>query len=283
MPPAPGRSSLCLPARTNKTPTPDVVLTGSSMSCLFSTTARNIASLRMPSRNFLVDGKQTRDAICVHSWRIVMRYCVLLALLCVAASPTWKDVPFGKKTLLLHPQCEPLPFEHLGPFVKRSDGAVLAVDDSRMLVSKDNGKTWEPRALFADTKKYQCRGERTLMKTRDGVLVLAFLNLKEMVLRWDQKKGGPQPGCRCPVYVVRSTDDGETWEEPQKLQDGWCGALRTMIQLRSGRLVLGCQVGVTDPGRHVCFTYASDDEGKTWKKSNVIDLGAYGGYGDHGG
>jgi len=212
-----------------------------------------------------------------------MRYFVLLALLCVAASPAWKEVPVGKKTLLIHPKCESLPFEHLGPFMKRSDGAVLAVDDSHMLLSKDNGKTWEPRALFADTKKYQCRGERTLMKTRDGVLVLAFLNLKEMVLRWDQKKGGPQPGCRCPVYVVRSTDDGETWEEPQKLQDGWCGALRTMIQLRSGRLVLGCQVGVTDPGRHVCFTYASDDEGKTWKKSNVIDLGAYGGYGDHGG
>ena len=56
-----------------------------------------------------------------------------------------------------------------------------------------------------------------------------------------------------------------------------------MIQLRSGRVVLGCQAAVANPGRHVCFSYASDDEGQSWTKSPVIDLGAYGGYGDHGG
>ncbi|MBI5820409.1 MAG: exo-alpha-sialidase [Verrucomicrobia bacterium] len=212
-----------------------------------------------------------------------MRYLVLLAFVCSAAMADWNKVEFGNKTLLLHPKAQALPTTLLGPFAKRGDGGIVAVDDSRALVSKDGGKTWEPRPLFADNKKFQCRGERTLLRTRDGVLVLAFLNVKEMVLRWDQKKGGPQPECRIPVYVTRSHDDGETWEEPQKVQDGWCGALRTMIQLRSGRLVMGCQVAVANPGRHVSFSYVSDDEGKTWKKSNVIDLGKYGGYGDHGG
>ena len=43
-------------------------------------------------------------------------------------------------------------------------------------------------------------------------------------------------------------------------------ALRTMIQLKSGRVVLGCQDAVANPGRHVCLSYASDDEGKTWKE-----------------
>jgi hypothetical protein len=56
-----------------------------------------------------------------------------------------------------------------------------------------------------------------------------------------------------------------------------------MTQLTSGRVLLGCQDARKDPGRHVCFTYASDDEGETWTQSNVIDLGKYGGYGDHGG
>ncbi|MBI5396415.1 MAG: exo-alpha-sialidase [Verrucomicrobia bacterium] len=212
-----------------------------------------------------------------------MRCFALLALVCAAAAPAWNKVEFGKKTLLLHPKCEPLPATLLGPFAKRSDGAVLAVDDQRVMVSKDEGKTWTPRPLFADTNKFQCRGERALLRTREGTMILAFLNVKEMVLRWNQAKGGPQPGMRIPVYVTRSSDDGETWEEPRMLQDGYCGALRTMIQLRSGRVVLGCQVAVSDPGRHVCFSYASDDEGRTWKKSNVIDLGKYGGYGDHGG
>ena len=204
-------------------------------------------------------------------------------LVCAGAVPAWNRVPFGNKTLLLDPRCEPLPAKHLGPFAKRGDGSVLAVDDSRVWFCQADGRTWESRPLFTDPNRYQCRSERALLRTRDGVLVLAFLNQKEMVLRWDQRQGGPQPECRLPVYVTRSADDGETWEEPRRGQEGWCGALRTMIQLPSGRLVLGCQLAVTNPGRHVCFTYASDDEGRTWKQSNVIDLGAYGGYGDHGG
>lgn len=212
-----------------------------------------------------------------------MRYLILLALVYSTAMADWNKVECGGKTLLLHPKALPLPTTLLGPFAKRADGGIVAADDSRVFVNKDGGKSWEPRTLFSDTKRFECRGERTLLRTREGVLVLAFLNMKEMVLRWDQKKGGPQPACRIPVYVTRSTDDGESWEEPRKVQDGWCGALRTMLQLRSGRLVMGCQVAVANPGRHVCFSYASDDEGKTWKKSNVIDLGKYGGYGDHGG
>jgi hypothetical protein len=212
-----------------------------------------------------------------------MRHLILLSLVCSAAIADWNKAEFRDKTLLLHPKAQPLPTTLLGPFAKRGDGGIVAADDSRVLVSKDGGKTWEPRRLFADTGKFQCREERTLLRTREGTLVLAFLNLKEMTLRWDQKKGGPQPECRLPVYVTRSTDDGESWEEPQKAQDGWCGALRTMVQSRSGRLVMGCQVAVDNPGRHVSFSYVSDDEGKTWKKSNVIDLGKYGGYGDHGG
>jgi len=212
-----------------------------------------------------------------------MAHPLLLALACTFAAPAWDEVDFNGKTILLHPNCRPLATTLLGPFVKLGDGSVLAVDADRVMVSSDDGQSWEARPLFDDRGKFQCRGERAALRTRDGTLIVAFLNVKEMVFRWDQQRGGPQPGCRLPVYVVRSTDDGRTWHEPQLIQDGYCGALRTMIQLRSGRVVLGSQVAVADPGRHVCFTCVSDDEGRTWKQSNVIDLGKYGGYGDHGG
>ncbi|NLF70330.1 MAG: hypothetical protein GX575_14920 [Candidatus Anammoximicrobium sp.] len=208
----------------------------------------------------------------------------LLLVLVTAADPAdWQEVPFGGKMILLHPQVQPLPAAHLGPFVTRGDGKVLAADNERVLIREVDGQTWSPKALFKQPDQYQCREERTLLRTRDGVLILAFMNRREQVFRWDQKQGGPQPGCRLPVYVVRSLDEGETWEAPRLVQDGYCGALRTMIQLRSGRVVLGCQQAVADPGRHVCMTYVSDDEGQTWKRSNLIDLGDYGGYGDHGG
>ncbi|MCX7887457.1 MAG: exo-alpha-sialidase, partial [Verrucomicrobiae bacterium] len=185
--------------------------------------------------------------------------------------------------LLLHPRCEPLPFMHLGPFVTRCDGAVLTADDDCVWFSRDDGCSWQRARLFAEPAKYLCRGERALLLTRDGTLVLAFLNAREMAFRWDQTKGGPLPGCRLPVYVTRSTDDGETWQRPSKLQDGWCGALRTMIQLRSGRLVLGCHEAAANPGRNVCFSYVSDDDGLSWRKSNIIDLGEDSGCGEHGG
>ena len=208
---------------------------------------------------------------------------LVIALVCCSAAPEWKETLQGNKKLLLHPKCEPLPSALMGPFVTLGDGGILAVDDQRVQISRDAGNTWSARPLFAEPDKFQCRGERVAFRTRDGTLLVAFLNVKEAVFKWDQAKGGPQPDCRLPVCVVRSVDDGRTWLAPQKLQDAYCGALRTMIQLRSGRLALGCQEAVANPGRHVCFTHVSDDEGKTWRKSNIIDLGKYGGYGDHGG
>ncbi len=185
--------------------------------------------------------------------------------------------------LQLHPKATPLPSDVLGPFVRLADGSVLAASPQDALFSKDEGRTWTKTRLFADPKKYTARGEAALLRTREGTIVMAFLNTPEAALHWNQKEGGPAADCRLPVYVVRSTDEGRTWLPPQKIQDGWCGAVRNMIQLRSGRLVLVSQVAVRDPGRHVSLTLVSDDQGATWRTSNIIDLGAYGGYGDHGG
>lgn len=189
----------------------------------------------------------------------------------------------AERQIILHPKCEALPFDLLGPFVKLGDGSVLAMDDAKVHVSRDDGKTWTARPLFKDTTTFTARFERAVLRTRGGVVVIAFTNQKESVFKWDRKNNQPLPENRCPVYVVRSVDDGKTWEEPRLVQDGYCGALRNMIQLRSGRIILGCQVAVSDPGRHVTSTYASDDDGEMWKQSNVIDLGKSGCYGDHGG
>ena len=191
--------------------------------------------------------------------------------------------PAAESKILLHDKAQPLPTRLLGPFVRLGSGQVLAVGDREVFLSADEGRTWSKRPLFADPKKFTCRTERCVLKTREGTILIAFTNVAELAFQWDQAKGGPQPGCRLPVYVVRSLDDGRTWQPPQLVQDGYCGALRGMIQLRSGRIILPSQYAVANPGRHVTVSYASDDEGSSWRKSNVIDLGDYGGYGDHGG
>jgi len=171
----------------------------------------------------------------------------------------------------------------MGPFIKRGDGAILAAGPRQASISRDDGHTWETRELFREPDKFESRGEGALFRTRDGTVLFAFLNKKEQRIHWDQKNGGPQPDCQLPVYVIRSLDDGETWEEPRRLQTGWSGAIRQMIQLRSGKIVLISQQAVRDPGRHVSFAYVSPDDGRTWQKGDIIDLGEYGGYGDHGG
>ena len=164
-----------------------------------------------------------------------------------------------------------------GPFVRVGDGAILGADERGALVSLDEGKTWTPRTIY-DHQRYRSRPERALLRTKEGVVLYAFLNENEKVFKWDDKLGGPLEGCRLPVYVARSGDDGRTWAAPVLLQEGWCGAVRQMIQLRSGRIVLISQVAKAHPGRHVTLVHLSDDLGKTWRVGADIDLGAEGNY-----
>ncbi|MEW6355145.1 MAG: sialidase family protein [Planctomycetota bacterium] len=181
----------------------------------------------------------------------------------------------------VHPKAEKMASPHMGPYVNLPDGRVLAAAEDRALISADEGKTWEAHPIFADTKKFYARPERALIRTKDGAIVFAFLNEREIARgEWKVDDKAALSKFYLPTYVTRSLDDGKTWEPPQKIQDGWCGAIRSLIQLKSGRLVLAGQDVAFDPGRHVVMTYVSDDNGKTWQKSNVIDIG---GSGSHGG
>ena len=182
----------------------------------------------------------------------------------------------------LHPKGEVLPFEHQGPFVTTEEGGVLAVGRTSAFVSLDDGKSWEAYPLFKDNQKYEARDERALTRLEDGTIVFAWMNERERKRGGPWGKGGEAETAKwvLPVYVSRSTDNGKTWSEPLLIQRGWCGAIRSMIQLESGRIVLVGQKVV--PWRHVSLTYVSDDGGKTWTASNLLDMETKDG-GDHGG
>ncbi|MHB8897156.1 MAG: exo-alpha-sialidase [Thermoguttaceae bacterium] len=197
-------------------------------------------------------------------------------LLTVAASATAAD------SIQMHPGAEALPFDHQGPFVATGDGGVLAVGSSQAFVSRDEGKSWQAYPLFHDNEKYLARDERALLRLRDGTVVFAWMNDRQRSQGGPWGQGGQAEVARwvLPVYVTRSTDDGQTWSEPLMIQEGWCGAIRSMIQLRSGRIVLVGQKVI--PWRHVSLTYVSDDQGRSWKASNLLDMETENG-GDHGG
>lgn len=172
-----------------------------------------------------------------------------------------------------------LPGLKMGPFVRLGDGRLLTVEGTNCLTSADEGKTWKSNPLFADSAKYEVRPERALIRTSQGVVILAFMNDREKHWTW-QDELGDAPGAVLPTYAMRSTDDGRTWEAPQKLHDDWSGCVRNILETKSGRVVFTAMKMLHNPGRHAVLTYCSDDQGQTWLASNVVDLG---GAGHHGG
>lgn len=182
------------------------------------------------------------------------------------------------------PRCTPLPEKLLGPFVRIDDETILAIDQAETYLSSDNGKTWsDPRPLFDEkqTKELHLKvsNERAMFRTKDGTIIAAFMNLNERNWTWNNSIFDA-PDAKLPTYVMRSLDDGKTWQDIQKLHDDWSGAVRDMIQLKDGRVIFTAMKMLHNPGRHAVLTYSSDDEGETWKPSNLIDLG---GQGHHGG
>lgn len=184
---------------------------------------------------------------------------------------------------VLHPRAQPLPFGHQGPFVTTADGGVLCVDAQHALHSADEGRTWSTRPVFRDPAKYRISNERALLRTRKGVVVAAWMNLREQKSPPGWNWGGKNANWRefvLPTYVCRSLDDGRTWEEPLKLADPWCGCIHSMIETRSGRIVLVGQEIIPE-WRHATVVFVSDDQGASWKRSNLLDYGV--GAHDHAG
>jgi sialidase-1 len=212
----------------------------------------------------------------------------LMGVFLVATSlsnAVWGGSDRAATGLETHRKTKSLPTELLGPFVRLDARRLLAVDGDSAVISHDGGNSWkESHAIVpaADlyAKVFKISPERALCRLRDGTIVLAFMNLNETVFDWNAKKADTQPGARLPTYAVRSLDGGRTWRDLQMLHEDYTGAVRDMIQTKSGTVIFTSMQLRHDPGRHTVVTYVSRDSAKTWIRSNIIDLG---GAGHHGG
>ncbi len=188
--------------------------------------------------------------------------------------------------LTIHPRGESLPANQQGPFVTTTDGGILCIDAKEAHRSLDEGKTWTSTPLFRNPQQFQVSDERALLRTKEGTVISAWMNSRELSYPKGPKGwlwgGTPDEYSQwiLPTYVCRSFDDGVTWEEPILLQREWCGCIHSMIQTRSGRIVLVGQTIIPE-WRHTTVMYVSDDQGKSWQKSNMLDYGV--GQHDHAG
>lgn len=163
----------------------------------------------------------------------------------------------------LHANAEPGPGK-AGPFVRADDGSIVGLSGSSAYWSADAGKTWET-AQALDPEKYQIL-DYTIVRAGDGSLVAAFDNNKELKSgKWNV---GSPSDWELPLYTIRSADNGRTWSEPTPIQRDWVGAMRAMVTLKSGRIVLAAMA--IQPWNHVIPVYYSDDSGKSWTKTQTI-------------
>ena len=201
----------------------------------------------------------------------LLRSLAIVAIL-AAAHPV-----LGADDIRLEPRVEAMPRIKAAPYTRLADGSALTVEDKHAYITTDNGQTWlDPIPLFPNGPDLKVSNERVLTRTRDGAIIVGFMNLNSRNWGWDDAKNVPDRDVRLDTWTVRSLDEGRTWQDAQRVQGGWCGAVRDIIQTTSGRVVFVAQFLTDNPPRHVTRTFSSDDDGKTWKPSNILDLGGHG-------
>lgn len=205
-------------------------------------------------------------------------------------SATANFMPFGLSParnvnevsrITIHPVVKEMPDLKLGPFVRLADGGILTAEEQSAWITHDDGKTWSEHRIFPTGAPFRIKPERVVMRLRSGVILLVMNNWSVEKLSWNHQKNVPNPDMHRPTYLVRSFDEGKTWQAPQLLYDGYCGALRDAIQTRDGTVLIMGQELIFEDGRNSSRAYFSDDDGATWAKAPLLDVGKE--RGDHSG
>lgn len=245
---------------------------------------------------FTIHERLTRKSLFNNSYYCIMKIIIIFLsfFLLLSCSPKKNYVPDRVRTnpylsnkgwkitstgLWIRDKVIELKNLKLGPFIRLANGAILTAEGKYSFISKDEGISWSKYPVFAKPDKYTI-GERALIRTSTGVIILAFYNTKELA-NWNwQKDIHDSPGAILPTYAIRSLDGGKTWQNLQKLHDEWTGSIRDIIETSDGNIVFTSMMMQHNPGHHAVVTYTSKDNGISWIRSNVIDLG---GVGNHGG
>lgn len=156
--------------------------------------------------------------------------------------------------------------------------------------SKDNGRTWsEPESLFSLPEGTGEWGLCEALVDRDCSVHLFFLQVPSgpLATAGEAEKGalmGEMLKSRIDVWHAKSDRGRQDWLQPRRIWKGYTGALNSVIQLASGRIVLPFSFMTsrswqkrgqgldefTFMGSFDSTAVYSDDAGSTWQLSNSI-------------
>lgn len=175
----------------------------------------------------------------------------------------------------VHPLCEELPITCNGPFLVLNDGRLATIDGEGIRFSTDDGLSWTPPIPICVGINDKEPASYDLLQTDSGTIVLLYLNFANYRFNWNEEQGEPEDCC-LELWSIRSLDGGKTWVDNQRVVEGYNTNFFGFIRTSSGRLVAGIDHLVSNPGRFVVMSVYSDDEGKSWRRSNIIDIGGHG-------
>ena len=178
----------------------------------------------------------------------------------------------------IHPKCMPVECTKNGPFEQLDDGNLIAVKKNVFVRSSDGGKTWTEQGGPIDSGiDFDHVGHvAQLLKTDAGTLIVLYLDFDHFNFSWNPERVAPNPDCRLELWSIRSRDGGKTWEDQQQLLEGYNADFMGLIQTSQGAVVASVEHLAPDEARWMACSFYSEDDGKTWKRSNWIDLGGRG-------
>ena len=180
-------------------------------------------------------------------------------------------------------------------FVTLNDGTILAVRRREARASTDGGKTWsKPRPFVAHPKM----GIKAILRLNSGKLGVVLVRVEGIPNVGHDAENFRQ----MTVSFATSADEGRTWSgavQMNRYNMHGTPHIDTLIQTSKGRLILpvrtyftasrkikpGGAYGIvkgerrriaghtTYPEIDISFCYLSDDEGKTWRKSQGFIFG----------
>lgn len=202
------------------------------------------------------------------NWLIVP---TVLVIALVSVSTT----AHGEDGRWVHPKCSLLAFDEASQIAVVPNGDIARIEGGGFQRSSDDGKTWTTPVPVAPSGAPSFKSAY-LVVAKSGALVLAYADGEHIKWGWNSATGEPNDDISLDVWTARSTDGGKNWTDAQRVLKGYDGGPMDVKQLSGGRLVIVLQDAMRNPGRHVSFTAVSDDDGKTWRRGNIIDLGGHG-------
>ncbi len=191
---------------------------------------------------------------------------VVLTAFTLAPALLAEELPKGVlKSEFLY-ETAPFPECHASTIAQTKSGLIAAWfggteekhPDVGIWVSRHDGQAWSTPVEVATgvespAKRHPCWNP-VLFQMPDGPLLLFY-------------KVGPSPSTWWGM-LTKSTDEGQTWSEPQRLPDDIAGPIKNKpILLAGGRLL--CPSSTEDNGWRIHMEWTAD-AGQTWKRTPAL-------------